>query len=279
MDPQAPTYSSTPTPIDPPVAPEMPKEAKDNHWVTILAMALFVLGSLAVVVFLYYQNQQLKGMLASYQGTATSPTPITTTDPTANWKTYSHKQLGFTIKYPEEWIIKEDPKFVEFDTNIPSDKKLMDSDKNVNYIFQMSVDPQTNFDEWTKYPSTTKLESQTVGGQVFERYIAADLYYSLNLILKQNGKNFRFMAYPYEANVFPKSLNNDINQILSTFKFLGGEEVLSCKVDADCGVESCGCTAKNKDFIDQNKNICAVVCGNAKCVNNLCTLNPLQPQP
>jgi hypothetical protein len=196
-----------------------PRVERDNHWITIASMALFVLMSLGVIVFLYYQNQQLKSMLASYQ-TQPSPTPVATADPTADWKTYSHKQLSFTIKYPPEWAIKEDPKFVEFDTNMPSDKKLMDSDKNVNYIFQVSIDPQTNFDEWTKYTSTTKLESQTVGGQVFERYIAADLYYSLNLILKYNGKNFRFMAYPYEASVFPKSLNDDIDQILSTFKVI-----------------------------------------------------------
>ena len=65
MDPQAPSTLATP-----PVAP------KDSHGITIAAMAVFVLLALAAVVFLYYQNQQLKNMLASYQTPAPSTSPI-----------------------------------------------------------------------------------------------------------------------------------------------------------------------------------------------------------
>jgi len=54
-----------------------PPKPKDNHWITILSMALFVVASLSITAFLYYQNQQLKSMLASYQNTP-SPTPTTT---------------------------------------------------------------------------------------------------------------------------------------------------------------------------------------------------------
>ena len=103
---------------------------------------------------------------------------------------------------------------MEFDTHLPSENK------NTNYIFQVSVDPQTNFNEWTKYESTTKLELQTTGDMVFEKYITADLYYSLNYILKQNGEIFRFMTYPYDANIFPKDLSKNIDQALPTFNFL-----------------------------------------------------------
>jgi hypothetical protein len=58
-----------------------PKTSNDNHWVSILAMAIFVVFALAVVAFLYYQNQQLKSMLASYQS---QPTPVASASPTAN---------------------------------------------------------------------------------------------------------------------------------------------------------------------------------------------------
>jgi hypothetical protein len=112
MDPQAPNVS----------IPEVPKAEgpeqverveRDNHWITILAMAIFVLFSLGVVVFLYYQNQQLKSMLASFQPQAT-PTPVASASPTpsseipsvsspsANMKIVS--PLKVTGKVPAGWM-------------------------------------------------------------------------------------------------------------------------------------------------------------------------------
>lgn len=66
--------------IEPRVEGQQPK---DNHWISILAMAIFVIFSLGVVAFLYYQNQQLKSMLASFQP-QTTPTPTASTSPTPN---------------------------------------------------------------------------------------------------------------------------------------------------------------------------------------------------
>ena len=55
-------------------------KAQKSHGMTILAMALFVLSSLAMIAFLYYQNQTLKKMLAAYQSQP-SPTPVLTPTP------------------------------------------------------------------------------------------------------------------------------------------------------------------------------------------------------
>ena len=99
--------SSTPQ-IQP--APEVPKEPikKDSHQITILAMALFVLASLSITGFLYYQNQVLKKMLASYQAQV-SPTPsaaeTSVEEATANWKTYTNDKYKFSISYPKEATI------------------------------------------------------------------------------------------------------------------------------------------------------------------------------
>jgi hypothetical protein len=73
MDPQAPN-------VIVPQTPPIHQTGKDNHWLSILAMAIFILFALGVVAFLYYQNQQLKQMLAGYQP-APSATPIVTTSP------------------------------------------------------------------------------------------------------------------------------------------------------------------------------------------------------
>jgi len=106
MDPQAPIVPEIPKVEDPErvVSTEQsrsvkPRVERDNHWISILAMAIFVLFSLGVVVFLFYQNQQLKNMLANYQIPVASPTPTATADPTANWKIYTNT-AGYSIKYP-----------------------------------------------------------------------------------------------------------------------------------------------------------------------------------
>lgn len=88
MDPQVPDAERVVS-VEPNQATESRVERqqpKDNHWITILAMATFVLFSLGVVVFLYYQNQQLKNMLASFQP-QTIPTPTVLASPSPNVET------------------------------------------------------------------------------------------------------------------------------------------------------------------------------------------------
>jgi hypothetical protein len=85
-----------------PQSPQPMPKPKDNHWISILAMAIFVVLSLGVVAFLYYQNQALKSMLASLQTPVpvASPTPTATADPTVGWKTYTNPKNTYTFEYP-----------------------------------------------------------------------------------------------------------------------------------------------------------------------------------
>jgi hypothetical protein len=208
------------TPLDTPGVIQPGQTPKDNHWVSILAMAIFVIFSLGVVAFLYYQNQQLKNMLANYQTPIVSPTPTATTDPMANWKTYTDGKTNFNFKYPPEWTYK----LGETNTTtglVTFDTKLASGNKNTNYIFGVTLETESNLSQWSKSPTqTTTLESQTINGITYEKYVVADMYYSLDYILKQNGKIFRFLVYPYDANQYPAGLKNNVDQILSTFKFL-----------------------------------------------------------
>jgi hypothetical protein len=78
------------------------KIPSDSHGITIAALAIFILLSLAAVAFLYYQNQQLKTMIAGCQSSPTpSPIATTTADPTVGWKIYTNQAFGFTLKYPD----------------------------------------------------------------------------------------------------------------------------------------------------------------------------------
>jgi hypothetical protein len=85
MDPINP-IAGNPEALNPsPTSPTQPISGspRDQHWISILAMAIFVIFALGVVAFLYYQNQQLKNLLASYQPQVT-PTPTASASPTAS---------------------------------------------------------------------------------------------------------------------------------------------------------------------------------------------------
>jgi hypothetical protein len=105
-------------------------------------------------------------------------TPTPTPDPTANWKTHTDSKNGFSFKYPLGWTYKLGETYsttghVTFDTNLAS------GNKNTDYIFEISMETQSDLDQWTKYESTTVLPNQTMGTMTFEKYIVADMYYSL----------------------------------------------------------------------------------------------------
>lgn len=94
--------------VEEPTVPVVQSTNRLNN-ITIISMALFVLLSLSSVAFLYYQNQQLKTMLAKYQTPIGSPKPLAQVaipDPTANWQTYASKKYNFEIKYPNAWPYK-----------------------------------------------------------------------------------------------------------------------------------------------------------------------------
>jgi hypothetical protein len=107
MEPQQPTINSTPT-----VSPEAPNETQTgSHWLPIASVAVFIILALGTVAFLYYQNQQLKGMLANYQPTPAA-TPVVTpnpdepvvSSPSANTKIISPLTVTGTV--PTGWMFE-----------------------------------------------------------------------------------------------------------------------------------------------------------------------------
>ncbi|HUC94709.1 MAG TPA: hypothetical protein VMR19_01750 [Candidatus Saccharimonadales bacterium] len=72
---------------------------------------IIIIALIGVVGYLVYQNIQLKN--GSVNPTpivpntvANLPEPSLTSDPTANWKTYYHKNLDISFKYPPDWTVQ-----------------------------------------------------------------------------------------------------------------------------------------------------------------------------
>lgn len=100
MDNQ-PVQNPTSEPTLPPV--QVP-EPKAKFPVMYLVLSLLILLFLASTAFLYYQNQQLKSMLVSYQSQATptpSPAEASAQEGTANWKIITSK--FWTLRVPQTW--------------------------------------------------------------------------------------------------------------------------------------------------------------------------------
>ncbi|HLC94232.1 MAG TPA: hypothetical protein VJH96_01545 [Patescibacteria group bacterium] len=58
-------------------------------------------------------NQPLVIPQTAVSPTSTSANPITTSDETANWKTYTNNRYGYNIKYPANWFVST--KYSEMD--------------------------------------------------------------------------------------------------------------------------------------------------------------------
>lgn len=87
--------------ISQPIPPIPPK--KDYSLVVILSILLIIAAAIATL--LLYQNQKLIKELKQYQTAAVYPipSPTPTSDPTANWQTYTNTKYGYAVKYPSDW--------------------------------------------------------------------------------------------------------------------------------------------------------------------------------
>lgn len=63
-----------------------------------LVFLLFLLG-LSTVIFAYAKF--------GYQPVLTSPTTELSPDPYGNWQTYQNKTYGFSLRYPQNWFVRE----------------------------------------------------------------------------------------------------------------------------------------------------------------------------
>jgi hypothetical protein len=215
MDPQVPNVIAESPEIFPvpqtPQSPPSPKKPKDNHWISILAMAIFVVLTLGVVAFLYYQNQALKNMLASYQTPLPSSAPVATSDPTADWKVFSDDILKFSFKYPAQLTLNK----IFRDDGTGEEFKLS-SGENITVFTKYSSNQVNSF------MNTTPTGEVKIGQTLWKTF-----YVPKGVPEPQVGAGNPIFALQTELNkhlivvtlINQSKITEEQNQILSTFKF------------------------------------------------------------
>jgi cell division protein FtsN len=78
------------------------KGSRSSHPLVAFIILAIIAGLVTINLWLYFWSQ--KELAPSKNQPVT-----TTTDPLADWQTYTNRQYGFNIKYPSNWVAKEIP--------------------------------------------------------------------------------------------------------------------------------------------------------------------------
>ena len=172
--------------------------------------------------------------LAQLQGKYTSPTPTPLSSETANpdliganWKTYKNSHLGFTIKYPEDWLIND---CGGVDISLAPSTQLLgvcESGSPGLILIQTGLDStnyadeikQLNPSDYDNFQKTIIADKEAIKTSIVQKedtYVpkgTKSITYSINF----NGRVLRinYIQLPKWGDY-----SKTFDQILSTFKFI-----------------------------------------------------------
>jgi len=158
------------------------------------------------------------------------PTPTPTTDPTANWKTYTDTDFGVLFKYPQAWTVggvrkdPANPKTGDVTLNTDNDGyeitfNVYDNPSNLDYVdFMKKFYPSLS----DRYKNVTFKSIAMINGVHFQQIIATSAGELGDIVFQTNRRLYvisggSFALGPLKEN---SPLYNTLIQILSTFKFL-----------------------------------------------------------
>lgn len=219
--------------------------------VLFLVLLLAVLGGIGG----YYLWQQ-KGSVKVL------PTPTSTADPTASWKTYTNEKYKFSIKYPQDWKYLEVPnQTYQTENNQVWFNPQTDNwppaqtDARSSLIFSMtSTDPSTNWkpENFIDYKETTynlgNVLATEISGQNKEGL------FNETIIFGKIGKDYITVLFG------SRTIESVHDQILSTFKLLESSKYDTCPASGyvDCMPKAGESPSPlcSKDYLDWAKANC-----------------------
>jgi hypothetical protein len=190
---------ATPQPPTPP-APTPPAPQIKNSLLLIMSVLLIV--TVAIAGLFYFQIQKLSKELSKYQIQA-SPTPTATPDPTANWKTYTSTQFGYSFNYPQSWSLNSEN---------PTEVASVGLDQYLH-----GVGKPSSGNVWFSVSNVATLEADNRSNQEVGPGATIVL---ITKYKQKGGETFKLEGGYWENDPKPEEKKQIIDQILSTFKFL-----------------------------------------------------------
>lgn len=209
-----------------PTIPPQPTETKKKPLlIALLSLGLLIILSGAVFVGIQIgkrQKIQTPSEILFNQPTIQA-TP--TTDPTAGWKTYTNSQIGYQLRYPQNWNYKE-----RSDTN--ADQEVWFGTQNSENIVTLYVEKNNHLglvsdggklitcrELSTKYEKLgEKTYTTTVGGfSATEIFLPGGQNPAQDIICFEKDKKAYEFQHFYDTTIDSKVI---FDQILATFKFL-----------------------------------------------------------
>lgn len=207
------------------------EKPKGNRVVALMVIIVVLL--LGAVGILGYQNLQLQKQLISLQPT---PSPSATSDPTADWKTYTSQDYGFELRYPTDWEARqgkdaEGKPIGQFSWSVPASlKKVSAFSLTLSIVNTNESTAEAFVQAYIAAGGPGKIEYRaksevTIGGVTgvkLESVFAFDKSQD-QIYLLHNGKIYEFILpiRGVNPNITDAVKNNPIAyQILSTFKFI-----------------------------------------------------------
>ena len=221
----------------PPSNQETVQRKKSNKW-PIIGLTIFALTALGVTGVFAYQNYQLKQKDDSQKDNPVispkpteAPLPTPTSDPTANWLTFTQKDICYSFKYPQE-IAFNDEDIVRLSLVGPTQKEDTEFYDGLSLTFSLPLKiGNLSLNDYVD----DKIEEVEKGG-------VAEITKSKKAVLVNeiNGYTFTVQGLGTFQNIFLQSLDKTctveitnatidptnqgyqqtIDKILSTFKFV-----------------------------------------------------------
>jgi len=204
--------------------------------ITLLSVLLLI--SCLIAGFFAWQTQRLVAELRvkNEELIINTPTVTPTPDPTADWKTYTNSEYGFSFKYPSDFLDKK-----------MNDNSVILSVGSKDYSLSLKADSDLDIytDEIKDIKKLFDTKEQNVNIKGIGPYTAY-----LRSIQSAGGEFsfFRIILIPIKSYMFDLSLSpkdeNDFatseelaDQILSTFKFIE-PEASSTPLPVACTMEA-----------------------------------------
>jgi hypothetical protein len=202
----------TPAPPQPPVAPQpinLPEPPKQKNSSIIFILSLTTIVACLIAAFFYWQNTKLIKETTNIQ----TPSPTSTPDITANWKTYENTKYSFIFKYPSTFSLSSAPVGKNENKDIYTSNYviLMNQDKGLMYftVSTLATTPPSQ----RGYLETEKIGELSFAKSSFPNGDGPDLTPFVKYEISNKNNTFIINAVGYSP------ISGDQKQIISTFKF------------------------------------------------------------